>query len=164
MSSRQTSGLKTLATSERRRAVVGGLDLVAQVAQEIGDALGGVLVVVDDEDALAARVRGRLRADGRRGPAGRYHLERCPAGRERKLDDELAPLARPVAVRRHLTAVQLDEAAHDRQAETEAALRAVERLRLLEEEVEHPPQHLGGDADPLVADAQARPRPRRARR
>ena len=39
-----------------------------------------------------------------------------------------------------------DQAAHDRQAEAEPALRPIEDLAFLNEQVEHPRQHVRGDA------------------
>ena len=70
-----------------------------------------------------------------------------------KRDDELAASSRAVAVRRDRAAVQPHQAPHDRQPEPEPALRAIERLTLLHEQVEDPRQHLRRDADAVVADA-----------
>src|SRR6185369_11986379 len=82
--------------------------------------------------------------------------ERAPPRRlfpqaQREADDELAALARPVALRLDPAAVQLDEAAHQRQAEPEAALRTDARALHLGEGLEDLRQHLRGDADAGVA-------------
>ena len=50
--------------------------------------------------------------------------------------------------------MQLDERPHQRQADAEAAARAVERVLALHEQAEDPRQHLARDADPFVLDAQ----------
>ena len=48
--------------------------------------------------------------------------------------------------------MQFDETADDREAEPQSALGAINRLRFLREQVEHPRKHLGLDADAAVAD------------
>jgi len=50
--------------------------------------------------------------------------------------------------------VQLRERPHQRQADPEAALRAVERALALDEKPEDLRQHVAGDADALVLDAE----------
>jgi hypothetical protein len=66
---------------------------------------------------------------------------------------ELAAQARAVAARQDAAAVQLYQAAHDAQAETQAALGAIDAARLLHEHVEDLRQHLLGDAHARVAHA-----------
>ena len=58
----------------------------------------------------------------------------------------------PGALRLDRAAVQLDQALHQREPEPEPALRAVERLARLEEQIEHVRQQLRRDADAVVRD------------
>ena len=53
--------------------------------------------------------------------------------------------------------MQLHEALHERQPETQAAARAIEALRLLHEEIEDAREQVGADALAGVAHAQHRP-------
>src|SRR5207248_4042752 len=69
---------------------------------------------------------------------------------KRQADDELAALARAVAVGADTAAVQFDQAPHQRQADAQAALRTRPRASDLDEGVEDARQHLFGDADPRV--------------
>ena len=64
-------------------------------------------------------------------------------------DDELAALVGAVAVRLDAAAVHLDQPAHQRQADAQPALRAVERAVDLGEQVEDARQHLGGMPMPV---------------
>ena len=112
---------------------------------------------------------GRARRPRRRRCAGRAQRRSRRGSRDRasagKRTVELAPRPRPVAARRDRAAVQLDEAAHDREPEAEAALRAVERLALLHEQLEHARQQLGRDPDRRCrARAASTSSPSRARR
>jgi hypothetical protein len=52
--------------------------------------------------------------------------------------------------------VHLDEALDQREADAEAPLRSNARLRSLRKEVEHTPEHVGGDADASVGDGDDR--------
>ncbi len=65
-------------------------------------------------------------------------------------------LPRPCTVALDLdrAAVALDEVAHDGQADAEPALRAIDRLSLLDEQIEDVRQHVGRDANAGVAHAQ----------
>ena len=116
--------------------------LVSERGKHLGQHRRGVAVVVDDEHAA-----GRPAAPARElQPCDRLAtLQRRL--RERQADRELGARASTAAGGRHAAAVQLDEAPHDRQAEAETAARALERLRLLHEEVEDSRQHVGCDAD-----------------
>ena len=71
---------------------------------------------------------------------------------DRQADDELAPLARPVAAGLDAPAVQLDQPLDQRQADAEPALRPHQRRFRLREHLEDARQHLGGDADAVVLD------------
>ena len=74
-------------------------------------------------------------------------------GRHGKADHELASLAGPVAVGGHAAVVQLDQRPDQGQSDSQSAARARQGLIGLGEQVEHLGQQLGGDADPVVADA-----------
>ena len=122
--------------------------------------------------AAAPRRRCRRRSARASGPA--------PAltGRAPRLPASLPPRPRQAAqTNGELRAVALarrswrtpsrrasDEAADDRQPEPEPALRSLQRLPLLHEEIEDPRQHLGRRCRcPCRARSARRPRPRRAR-
>ena len=89
-------------------------------------------------ELLARRAGARLR-----GPS---------AGGDRQAHDELAALARAVALRLDGAAVHLDQPLHQRQADAQPALRALQRPVHLGEHVEDAGQHLGRDADAGVPD------------
>ena len=71
----------------------------------------------------------------------------------RQANGERGAPAEPLAEHRHRAAVQRDETADDGQAETQTALRAIQRLASLGEDVEHARLHLRFDADAGVANA-----------
>src|SRR3989441_7703321 len=102
----------------------------------------GIYVVVDDEHALRAAVaipRRLLRSFH-----GNWNF------RPGQLDDELAAGARAIALGGDRTAMQLDEAADQRETDPEAALGAIERCVSLDEEIEYPRQRIGGGPVPVV--------------
>src|SRR6185369_17560175 len=68
-------------------------------------------------------------------------------------DHELATAPRPLATNRDASAMQLDEPLRDREPDAEAALRAIERLIALHEQIEDVRQDLRIDADALIAHA-----------
>ena len=70
----------------------------------------------------------------------------CPP-EERQAHDELAAVAEARAVGLHAAAVQLDQAAHQAQADPQAALRTILLARHLGEQVEDPREHGRRDAD-----------------
>src|SRR6202022_57654 len=74
-------------------------------------------------------------------------------GRGGQPDDELAAMPGPLAERVDGAAVKLDQAAHQREADPEAALRTIRQLIALDEELEHRREPLGRDASPVVAHA-----------
>src|SRR5688572_31728591 len=132
---------------DRGAAFVGELHLMTHEAKQHGKALGGIRVIVDDEDP-------QWWCDGGARPLG----TRCPVRQrpvERQSHRELAPLAGASA--RHLdgSPVHLHEAANQREPDAESTLRAVERRIDLREHVEDSRQHLAPDADAAVADADA---------
>ena len=59
----------------------------------------------------------------------------------------------PFAVGFDRAAVELDESPHEREPDAEPALRTFERPIDLREHFEHLAEHVGGDADAIVADA-----------
>ena len=123
-------GLNVVRDAERGRAVVGDMHVVAERRQQLGEPLAA--------SSLSSTTSTRLETPRRRGERGRGGaLRRVAAARvlcgRRQLDDELAALAGAGALGVDPAAMQLDEAAHDRQPEAETAFRAVERLRLLHE-------------------------------
>src|SRR5215472_10233242 len=75
--------------------------------------------------------------------------------RERELDDERRPEPASLALGAYGTAVQADQLAHDRQAETEPTVAARARAVRLPEAVEHVRQELRRDAFPRVGHADA---------
>ena len=153
MSSRTTSGWNrpALAGRRRRRGRVRprGRCSFKQACQ----ALGGVDVVVDDQDAAGRPAR----AARRRGPApGRRGGP--VAGRGRRTTNSL-PWPGPSLCGLDRPAVHLDQPPHERQADAQPALRPVERAVRLREQVEHARQHVRRDADAGVADADDAPAP-----
>src|SRR5688500_11476693 len=66
---------------------------------------------------------------------------------------ELAARSRSAAARRYLSAVELHQALHQRQADANAPGGARQGLVSLREQVEHPRQQLPRHSDPRVADA-----------
>ena len=85
------------------------------------------------------------------GPVGR-RLDGRDRGRQ--AEDELAAAARAVAPGLDAPAVHLHQAADEGQADPQPPLGAVERAVDLGEQVEDLREHLGGDADAGVADAE----------
>ena len=104
---------------------------------------GRIDVVIDHQDATAMG-----------GGGHRPHLERCDAlHRAGKYDGERRPLPEAGALRADRSSVQLDQPAHEREADPEAALGVVLGARHLYERVEEGLQRLGRDADAAVAHA-----------
>ena len=126
-------------------AVRRGLDVAPGAPEQHRQARRGVRVVVGDDDlAHLDRLRAHRAARSRIGSPRRIRVARQP-------HDELRSPARTVAARGDRPAVQLDEAADERESDSEPSLGAVERPLDLREEVEHPWDHLGGDPDAGVA-------------
>src|SRR5689334_12321951 len=72
----------------------------------------------------------------------------------RQLDDELTAPIDPVALRTDRTSMRRDQAADDGEPQAQPASGPIQRLGALNEGVEHRPEHLAWDADPLVPDAE----------
>src|SRR5688572_1501940 len=126
------------------RTVRSGAHAVPQERERLRQKLARVAVVIDDEDRDAAARGLRPRAIA----ALRPFLARRGEGGQAY--DELAAAARSVAVGGDAASVHAHEVDHDRQPEAEATLRAIERLRGLDEHVEDRLEHRRRDADSAV--------------
>ena len=113
------------------------VNLFTPIAEHLGEQSRRVFVVVHHQHTQSAgtRLLSLVRPFGC--GLGKLGLDQL------QVHAELAAASQALAARLHLAAVQLDERAHDRQAEAETALRTVERLPLLDEQVEDRGQHLG---------------------
>ena len=118
------------------------------IASTARNQLVGVALVVDDEHPEAAQLGRRLE---RRRAAVRAGSP-TPSAQRQLRTRNVAPLPSPSLVRRDLAAVQLDEVAHDREAEAEAAVRARGAAVGLAEALEHVRQEVGRDARAGVGD------------
>src|SRR3984957_15543928 len=94
------------------------------------------------------------------GAAGWHFFAHLP----RQPHDELAALARPVAMRLHFPAMHLDQAFSQRQSNAEAGLGAPVQLRRLRKEIEHRRQRRRLNADAVVLYAYLDELTNRARR
>ena len=104
-------------------------------ARTSASAVGGVVVVVDDEDRGSDSAAGSAASAASDSGASTASCS-IASGASGSSTTNSLPWPRPSLLADTRAAVQLDQAAHDRQPEAEAALRAVERLRLLHEQVE----------------------------
>ena len=114
-----------------------------------GQHLGGVLVVVDHEDARGASAAGR-RASRGGSPVGARRRAPPPQGSS---TTNSLPLPEAVALRAHRAAVQLDQALARWPARDRDHPSSGRRLRCLHEALEDAVEHVRLDADALVADA-----------
>src|SRR5205823_10949692 len=76
--------------------------------------------------------------------------------RERQADNKFAALAQSAAESGNRAAVHLDQPLHQREADAQSALGAVERAGALHEKIEHFGPQRGGNADARVTHAQHR--------
>ena len=153
MSSSTTSGANSAAAASARGPSQRHAHVVAHLAEGFCQAVGRVLVVVDDEDAPArCAVAGRGRAPRRRShrPRGR----RCRQG-----NHELATRARAGAVRLDAAAMQLDQRRTIASPRPRPPCDRASVCGRLREQLEHVRQQLGRDAHARVTHAR-RPRPR----
>ena len=125
MSSTAAEGLWVRTHLERRGTVVCGQHVGAEATQQSAEALGRVDVVVDHEDALARDPCSRRARLLRQSTAGSWSSGR-------RTTNSL-PDARAGAARLDGAAVQRDDAAHQRQADAETALRTAGALGLREQ-------------------------------
>src|SRR5690606_27784262 len=83
-------------------------------------------------------------------------------GEERQPHQEEAASTEPVAHRLHAPARDLDEPAHQREPDAEAALRSLSAALALDEEIEDLRQQLGRDPDAVVLHPQSACSPSRS--
>ena len=150
MSSSATSGVNVSTMLERRRPVVRDANDLAPDAQHLGRAARRRLRCrprsgrAGPRDALAAPLRPlRRRAGEPAADSGRNTRNSLPRPRPSLRASTLPPCS-------STSDRTIDE------AEAEAALRTVERLPLLDEQVEHPGQHRGRMPMPVSRTADAR--------
>src|SRR3954454_20872094 len=107
--------------------------------------LGGVDVVVDQEDAPTCRValRGRRRRRRRRNLC--YRLKQC-----RKPNGDLRARPNAAATRGYRPAVKLNEPTADVKTNSQPALCAIKRTVSLRKQIEDARQHFGPNADAVV--------------
>ena len=129
-------------------AVIGDGGLKPLALQRLGQELGQIDVVVDDEHPDVRPGGRRLRAAN--------DLGRLARDGRRKLDGERRALPASVAVNRHGPAMASHHVVDDRQAQSQAAAQDVARSVALHERLEDPLQLLGRDAGAVVADADPR--------
>jgi hypothetical protein len=129
---------------ERGRGTEDRLGLVAEQGQGFGAHLGGVDVVVDQQDAARVAIgdgggcRTRVLEHRRdRGVSGQPNGEHCPVARRTRCADRAF--------------VQRDQCPDNGEAEAEAALGAVQGIFTLHEWLEDLRQQIGGDAGAHVA-------------
>ena len=75
-----------------------------------------------------------------------------PGARERQAHPELAAAPRSIAVDLDRAAVQMNQAAHQRQADAQTAFGALQRRGRLRKHLENLLEHLRRDTDPVVGD------------
>src|SRR5262245_1346864 len=140
-------GLQLYRELDAADAVARLVDLVSRPFEQDAHHLAIVGVVLDDQDALA-------RCAGRRLDRRRLHRRR--AFQRRETYGEHAALAKAGAGRIDATAVELDETAHEAQADAQPAGGSIEIALALHEQLEHGRQQLRRDTGALVGDAQNR--------
>lgn len=122
--------LEFLGNRERGQTVGGRSRFITERSQRLTKHRHGIGVVVHDERANSPMVSAwpcRTSKDfSRRRPC-----------RRRQSDDELAAATDPVAPRLDGSPVQFHHRPHDCQSEAESALRSVDRLPTLHEQIEH---------------------------
>src|SRR2546425_7419208 len=139
--------------------VGGRRDIGAGGTQDHAHQLARVGLVIDDEDAEAPQAD--RPGDGLAvvSVARRHRRDLAAHGRgHREVDREDRPATLPRALGTHDTAVELDDVAHDREAEPEAAVSAADRCLALPEAVEHEREELRSNALACIADPDARRR------
>lgn len=132
---------------DRVRAVVRHPDGMAAHAEQLRQAVGRIAVVVDHQHAAPSLGLGGQRFSRL---AGRH-------GGQWQAHGQFAAQPGPRAGRLRLAAVQLDDAAHQRQPDAQPALGAIDRAFALHEEIEGGGQQRGRHADAVVDHAQHRP-------
>ncbi|HSP96210.1 MAG TPA: hypothetical protein VL049_03045, partial [Candidatus Dormibacteraeota bacterium] len=128
---------------QRGGAVAGHADPQAERLEQHHQALGRLDVVLDDQHAGIRRPR---RLD-------RYRRRRLDTQPRRQPDDELGAPPDPLAASLDPAAVHLDDLLHQREADAQPAAGAIEGLVGLDEQIEHPRQQVGANADSGIAHA-----------
>ena len=126
------------------------MDLLSEGAEQHVSGSTRFEIIVDHQDSSPRQgtvCRHHYRPGGRR---ARLREQRV---RDRKADHELTPLPGSVAMSGHAATVQLDQGPDQGQSDPQSSARARQRLISLDEQVEHPGQQLGGDADAVVVHA-----------
>ena len=126
-------------------AVVGRADVVAHQPEEHGEQIRRVAVVIGNQDSQPA--------DGLLVAARRRHECGCRFRHHRKMDDELAALADPLASGLDPAAMLFDEPPDQRESDPEAALGPFERAVRLIEHLEKARQCVWRDADTCILHA-----------
>jgi len=124
--------------SQRRKSIVRHGDLLILKPEDPGEPFRCIDVVVDHEYAASNRPLPRPAGWGNRRRFGLI----ASLGQS---NDELAAPAETGAAGLDVPAVQLDQTLHERQPDSEAALRTIACFEL-PEEVEHTVEHPGGKA------------------
>ena len=152
MSSSTTSGRQLRRHLQRLGAVGRRVDFVAIALQQRREAVQRVPIVIGQQDAMARfRRRSRCRPSPRLpSSAGRLAIL---LHAQRQADQEFAALPGPCAVRRDAAAMHLHELAHQREADAQAALRAMRGAIHLREQLEQARQQLRRNADAVVPHA-----------
>ncbi|MCY1506402.1 hypothetical protein D9M68_406510 [compost metagenome] len=133
---------------QRFGAVVGNGHVVAAHFQQHRQAVGGIAVVVDQQDALCLQHHAGTAAGC--GAARRLHRGGCLRHRQRQPQREGAAHARPGAGRGNSAAMQFHQRAAQRQADAQPAMRIGAGAAFLHEHVEDVFQRLRRNAAALV--------------
>jgi hypothetical protein len=139
---------------ECRRAIVSRAHDLSLQAQQHGEAVGGVFIVINDEHAARRKLRLLVRRLAMVLP-----VPVSVDDDERQANDELAAGIAAGAVRFDRAAMQFDEPLHERQANAQTALRFFRATIRLIEHIEQARQRVARDAnagishpdDPLLA-------------
>ncbi len=134
------SGGRDAGNLEGLWAIASGPDLESPQLEHLRESAEAIPIVVNHQDTVPAGSSGLGFGRG-------FPLSGRSTGEQRQADDEIAAMTGTLALDGDGAAVQLGQAADERQADTQAALGPVERLVDLDEEVEDVPLHLGGDPD-----------------
>jgi hypothetical protein len=135
-------GLVFLSRLERAGSVMNRDGGVSRELKQLRHGVGGIRIVVDDEDlAPPCRLRSR-----------RFRRGRCRLV-DRQSHDELAAFTGPRTACLDAAVMQAHEALDERQPDAEPALRAIERATDLRKHVEHALELVGWNTDAGIAHA-----------
>src|SRR5262249_10354871 len=142
-------GMEPTCGGDRACTVPARCDVVAPGLDQLGYRRARILVVVDDEHAALAQFAVRS-VDTFRDLRALQPFQFLRAG-ERQMNGDLAAMAETVALRLDTSSVQRDDALDQRQPDTQAGAAAGAAIDL-HERLEHMLQHVGRDADAVIAD------------